>query len=134
MSLTSGEVAALAGQATGFVPATTDVHIAPHTDDDPYRWGSASWQVRFVPEGGGSVSLVVSADGSAAEALARMLDQLSEYGPEQGALWGQAIPACPGHRHAARVEVDGGEVVLVCPDTQEPMLRVQPVGAEPPSR
>jgi hypothetical protein len=121
VTLTDGDVAVLARQAVDLFDPTLAVNIVPSDPVDPYRWGQRSW---LVVAGPGSVEIGEGEDG--AEVLARILDQLSEYGSEDERHWGRAFPACPGHPHPARIEVDGPDVVLRCPDTEDAVGRIRP--------
>ena len=121
MSLTDGDVALLARQAVDLLDPESAVHIDPADPVDPYRLGSQSWLVRTPVAG-----VYVSAADSAAEVLARLIDQMSEYGSESAPFWGRAFPACPGHRHPAQVAVDGAEVVLRCPQSVHEVARIRP--------
>jgi hypothetical protein len=128
MTLHDGDVAVLAQQAAGLLPVPAEARIVPHTSNDPYRWdpGTASWRVRFEFAPGGALDIGIEATMSPVDALWRLIDQLSEYGSEQSGLWGQAIPACPGHPHPAQVTVDGNEVGLTCPELGVVVARIRP--------
>ena len=121
MSLTDGDVALLARQAADLLDPASDVRIEPADPVDPYRFGSQSWVVRTPVANVGA-----SAEDSAAELLARLVDQMSAYGDEAAPFYGRAFPACPGHRHPARAVVDGSEVVLRCPETDHEVARIRP--------
>jgi hypothetical protein len=118
MSLTDGDVALLARQVVDLLDPNVDIQIDPATDDDPYRWGQHTWQVRvLLPERAFDIRLVATM--SAAEAIEALVDGLSGT-DETRQFRDQAFPPCPGHPHAARLEETGaGELVLRCPETHE---------------
>ena len=72
MSLTDGDVAALARQAVDRRDPDLDVNIAPADPVDPYRRGAAAWTV----SAGGHSSYISSAM-SADEALTRLVADLT---------------------------------------------------------
>jgi hypothetical protein len=121
VTLTDGDVAALARQAVDLFDPELAIRIDPGDPVDPYRWGRTSWLVDA-----GVVGVEVTTQDSPADALARLLDQLSEHGSEGERFWGRAFPTCPGHPHPARVEVDGSDVVFRCPDTGDTVARIRP--------
>lgn len=45
MSLTDGDIAALARQAVDEVDPYADIQIAPSDPVDPYRWDTRAWSV-----------------------------------------------------------------------------------------
>jgi hypothetical protein len=122
VSLTDGDVAVLARQAADLVDPEWDVNIAPSDQADPYRWGSRSWLVHLDD----AASVYLYEADEPAEALARLLDTLSNDVSETEQFWGVPFPACPGHRHPALIRVVGGEVVLHCPDTDNAVRRITP--------
>lgn len=121
MTLTDGDVAALARQAAALVgpDVVATVSATARTDGLSGR----AWEVDLL----GLVALEVLEDTPGAEVLARLVDQVTEYGTEQPRLWGQAFPPCPGHRHPAGVDVAGSDVVMRCPATGAEVGRVTPV-------
>jgi hypothetical protein len=125
VTLTDGDVAALAGQAADLVEASLEVRIAPDAGDDPYRWGAHSWTVHFDSDGRDGVAVWLSAAESPVAALARLIGALDGLS-ETRRFWGRALPACPGHPHPARVDVESGAVVLRCPVSGQTVRRVRP--------
>jgi hypothetical protein len=121
VTLTDGDVAALARQAVDLLDPRISIRIDPDAADDPYRWGRRSWLVETAV-----FQVYVSEADEASEALARMLEAMSGEitDPEHGSA--RAFPTCPGHVHPARVAVDGRDVVFRCPDTDEVVARVRP--------
>jgi len=69
MTLSDGDVAALARQAVDRRDPDLDIEIVPADSVDPYRWGPAAWT---VSAGGG----YLTADMSAEEALAKLIADL----------------------------------------------------------
>ena len=56
-------------------------------------------------------------------------DQLQDqFFPESAGAWGEARPACPGHRHPAQAETVDGEAVWVCPKDRRTIARVGQYG------
>jgi hypothetical protein len=121
VTLTDGDVAALARQAVDLLDPDIEIRIDPKDPVDPYRFGAQSWLIHTF-----GVDVYASAADSYAETLARIIDQLSEYGSESERFWGRAIPPCPGHSHPARVTVEEPVVVLRCPDTGDVVARIRP--------
>ncbi len=123
MPLTDGAVAVLAQQAAEQIGTKVDVRVQPSTEDDPYRWSGhgRGWTVHIDP----GVEVWISADASPVAALAELVDHLDDAS-ETEQYWGRAVPACPGHQHRARVEIDGTDVVLRCPESGEVVRRITP--------
>jgi hypothetical protein len=121
VTLTDGDVVALARQAVDLFDPELAINIDPADPVDPYRWGKNSWRIVA-----GAIAVDVGGSDSPAETLARLLDQFSEYGSEDERFWGRAFPRCPGHQHPARVTVEEPDVVLRCPDTDEVVGRIRP--------
>jgi hypothetical protein len=121
MTLTAGDVAALARQAVDLFDPDLEIRIDPEDPVDPYRFGAHSWLIRTA-----AVDVYVTAADSYAETLARIIDQLSEHGSENELFWGRAFPPCPGHPHPAQVVVEEPDVVLRCPDTDDEVGRIRP--------
>jgi hypothetical protein len=71
MTLSDGDVAALARQAVDRRDPDLDIEIVPADSVDPYRWGPAAWTV----SAGGATSHL-TADMSAKEALAKLIADL----------------------------------------------------------
>jgi hypothetical protein len=67
VTLSDGDVAALARQVVDGHDPDLDVRIVPADPVDPYRWGTAAWLVSA-----GDASSYISADMSADEALAKL--------------------------------------------------------------
>ncbi len=72
MSLTDGDVAALARQAVDQSNPDADVRIAPADPIDPYRWESRAWTV----SSGGKSSYITATMG-VDEALAKLVADLT---------------------------------------------------------
>jgi hypothetical protein len=72
VTLSDGEVAAMARQAVDRGDRDLDVRIVPADPVDPYRWGAAAWTV----SAGGATSYI-TADMSAEEALAKLISDLN---------------------------------------------------------
>jgi hypothetical protein len=72
MSLTDGDVAALARQAVDQSNPDAEVHIAPADPVDPYRWEARAWTV----SAGGKSSYITSSM-SVDEALAKLVTDLT---------------------------------------------------------
>jgi hypothetical protein len=134
MGLTDGEVGALATHVAGVITAwlpdnqRVDVRISPTGGDDPYRWSDAGagWTVYFDvgPGRDDTIAIRLSVEDSPGWALFRLVDGLDELS-ETERYRGVAFPACaPGHRHPARVALDGADVVLRCPQTGELVQRI----------
>jgi hypothetical protein len=71
MSLTDGDIAALARQVVDQRDPDLDIQIAPADPVDPYRWDAAAWTV----SAGGRTSYL-SSNLSADEALAKLTADL----------------------------------------------------------
>ena len=71
MTLSDGDVAALARQVVDRRDPALDIEIVPADPVDPYRWGTAAWTVTA----GGATSYV-TANMSADEALAKLAEDL----------------------------------------------------------
>jgi hypothetical protein len=121
VTLTDGDVAVLARQAVDLFDPEIAINIDPADPVDPYRFGTNSWRVVA-----GWVSVHVSSADRAADVVAQILDQLSEYGSETERFWGRAFPPCPGHPHPADITIEEPDVVLRCPDTGDEVARIRP--------
>lgn len=127
MTLTPGDVAALARQAVDMVSLDIDVNVDPESLDDPYRMGSSSWLVWPLVDKSQDFAIRLSSNMNPDEALGRLIDGLSGGVSETRRFWGVPFPACPGHPHPALVgEPTGETVTLVCPATQGIVAEVQP--------
>jgi len=73
MSLTDGDIAALARQAVDQHDPDAEVHITPADPVDPYRWEGAAWTV----SAGGRTSYL-TASMTSDEALAKLVADLNE--------------------------------------------------------
>ena len=73
MSLTDGDVAALAREAVDRRDPRLEVQIDPAGQDDPYRWGVSAWIVRA-----GGASSYITADMTWREALDKLVEDLSD--------------------------------------------------------
>ncbi len=71
MTLSDGDVAALARQVVDVRDPDLDVTITPSEQDDPYRWGTAAWTVSA-----GGASSYLTANMSTDEALATLTADL----------------------------------------------------------
>jgi hypothetical protein len=72
VTLTDGDLAALAREAVDRRDPDLQIHIEPADPVDPYRWESAAWMVRA----GGASSYIV-ASMSAQEALEKLVRDLA---------------------------------------------------------
>jgi hypothetical protein len=72
VSLSDGDVAALARQAVDRRDPDLDVRIEPADPVDPYRWDTAAWTVSA-----GGLSSYITASMSADEALAKLVADLN---------------------------------------------------------
>jgi hypothetical protein len=72
MSLSDGDVAALARQAVDQRDPDLEIHIVPADPVDPYRWDGAAWTVTA-----GGASSYIRASMSPDEALAKLMADLS---------------------------------------------------------
>jgi hypothetical protein len=122
VTLSDGDVAALARQAVDLLDPESAINIEPADPVDPYRLGAQSWLVRTS-----LVDVYINSADTAASTLARIIDQMSEYGSETEKFWGRAFPRCPGHRHPATVVVEEPFVVFRCPDTGDEVARIRPL-------
>lgn len=127
MSLSDGDVAALAGQAVDMLAPGIDIEIEPAAGDDPYRRGRRSWSIWPRIDGRRSFGISLNNAMSPVEALAHLIDRLGQYAAEQKDAWGKPFPACPGHAHPAQVSESTPEaVVLRCPETREIVAQIRP--------
>ncbi|MDT4906679.1 MAG: hypothetical protein QOH52_4695 [Pseudonocardiales bacterium] len=126
MTLSDGDVALLARQAVDLFAPDIEIDIVPEDPVDPYRWGAQAWLVWPLIDDRRSVGIRVAGSASPSEALAHLLDQLSEYGSATKRHWGVPFPSCPGHGHPADVTAEDGDVVLRCPDTGDEVGRIRP--------
>jgi hypothetical protein len=72
VTLSDGDVAALARQVVDRRDPEVDIEIVPADPVDPYRWGTAAWTV----SAGGATSYI-TANMSADEALAKLTEDLN---------------------------------------------------------
>lgn len=127
MTLSDPEVAVLARQAVDLLDPGLAIDIEPRGGTDPYRFGPAAWTVWPLIDGHRAFGMGIDARMTPAEALARMIDVLSEYSSESSRFWSAAFPGClPGHRHPSDVDAEADEVVLRCPATREVIDRIRP--------
>lgn len=125
--LTDPQVAVLARQAVDLLDPQVAIEIEPRDGDDPYRFGAGAWVAWPLLDGHRAFGMGVDAGMTPAEALARMVDILSEYSSESSRFWSAAFPGClSGHRHPSGVEAAEDEVVLRCPATHEVVDRIRP--------
>jgi hypothetical protein len=73
VTLSDGDVAALARQVVDRRHPEVDIEIVPADPVDPYRWGTAAWTV----SAGGATSYI-TANMSADEALAKLTEDLNQ--------------------------------------------------------
>jgi hypothetical protein len=124
--LTDGDVAVLSRQAVDLLGPDVDVEITPSGADDPYRWGRQSWLVWPRVDGARAFGIRLHSGLSPAQALAALLDGLSDEVSETRRFWGEPFPRCPGHAHPARVAAEAGEVVESCPHSAAVVARIAP--------
>ncbi|MEO9138731.1 MAG: hypothetical protein ABI345_06645 [Jatrophihabitans sp.] len=127
--LEDGDVAILAGQAVDLLAEDIDVRVDPVTSADPYRWGGSQageWVVWPLVDGHRSFGIDVTADLTPPQALAHLLEGLSNDASETRRFWGVAFPACPGHPHQAEIAEEADEVVLRCPKSGKEIRRIRP--------
>jgi hypothetical protein len=72
VTLSDGDVAALARQVVDRRDPAVDIEIVPADPVDPYRWGTAAWTV----SAGGATSYI-TANMSADEVLAKLTEDLN---------------------------------------------------------
>jgi hypothetical protein len=127
MSLTDGDVAALARQAVDLLDPDLDIAIKPVDPSDPYRWGRQAWIVEpLIDDEYRRLGIHLDSGHTPVEALQHLIDHLDEAS-ETKTFWGQAFPRCvPGHVHPAQVEADSSAVVLRCPQTSQVVQRLVP--------
>jgi hypothetical protein len=127
MSLTDPEVAVLARQAVDLLDPGVALDIEPRDQNDPYGFGLDAWTAWPLIDGHRAFGMGVDSSMTPAEALARMIDVLSEYSSESSRFWGAAFPGClPGHAHPSAVDAEADEVVLRCPSTHAVVERIRP--------
>ena len=73
VTLSDGDVAALARQVVDRRHPEVDIEIVPADPVDPYRWGTAAWTV----SAGGATSYI-TANMSVDEALAKLTEDLNQ--------------------------------------------------------
>jgi hypothetical protein len=73
VTLSDGDVAALARQVVDRRDPAVDIEIVPADPVDPYRWGTVAWTV----SAGGATSYI-TANMSADEALAKLTEDLNQ--------------------------------------------------------
>lgn len=128
MALSDPEVAMLARQAVDMLDPDLDIRIDPEASHDPYGLGAHAWLVTPVIDRLPRFGIHVYSGMTPVQALANLLDGLSENVSESGRFWGRAFPPCPRHTHPAQVEdgANASEVVLRCPSTGEVVDRIAP--------
>ena len=72
VSLSDGDIAALAREAVDHKDPNLDVHISPRGPDDPYRLGAEAWTV----SAGGATSYI-TASMTWREALEKLIQDLA---------------------------------------------------------
>jgi hypothetical protein len=75
MTLSDGDVAALARQVVDGIDPDLDIRIRPADPVDPYRFGATAWTVTA-----GDASSYVTSHMSGAEALAKLTADLGRSG------------------------------------------------------
>jgi hypothetical protein len=74
---------------------------------------------------GWTIAVTVSLDSPAEDLKATLADALQDqFFPESTAAWGEARPACLGHRHPASVDVIDGVAIWCCPEDGRQLGRV----------
>jgi hypothetical protein len=128
VALTDGDVAALARQAVDLLDPEIPIDVEPADSVDPYRWGRQAWLVWPLVDAGRAFGIYLYSEQTPVEALAHLVDQLSNDVSETERFWGQPFPPCAaGHRHPAEIdEVENSTVVLRCPRTGEVVRRLVP--------
>lgn len=126
VTLSDGDVAALARQAVDLLGPDIAIDLEPDAGDDPYRRGPRSWLVYPLIDKSRFFGIHVESGATPADSLAHLLDQLSENAGETERFWGLAFPPCPVHPHPAAVSAEGDAVVLSCPDTGAEVGRIRP--------
>ncbi len=125
--LTDGDTSALARQALDLLDPRAGLRVAP----DPGYWpvrsgGTRSWSVWPQIEGCGRFGVPVPAAAAPVQVLAELVSEIGRRIAESPDYPGAPFPVCPGHDHAASVAIDGAEVVLSCPDSDEEVGRITP--------
>ncbi|HEY3738136.1 MAG TPA: hypothetical protein VGL26_11920 [Jatrophihabitans sp.] len=128
MTLTAGDVAALARQAVDLLAEDVDVKLEPQSSgDDPYRMAGSTWVVWPLIDGERRFGIWIQSSSTAVEVLARLIDGLSNDASETTRFWGQPFPLCPGHPHPAKISETTGEVVVLrCPATKDIVAQIRP--------
>lgn len=131
-SLHDSVVASLARQAVELLAGGIRIDVEPEAIQNSYGFGVRRWVVWPLIDGARDFGISLESALSPVQALARLVDTLSEYSSETTRWWGVAFPACPGHAHPARTSVDDrtrpAAVVLTCPDSGVEVRRVTPLG------
>lgn len=127
--LEDGDVAILAGQAVDLLAEDIDVQVDPVSSTDPYRWSgqkAGEWFVWPLIDHRRSFSITVTSDMTPTQALAHLIDGLSNDASQSTRFRGIAFPACPGHSHQAEIVAEADEVVLRCPESGDEIRRIRP--------
>jgi hypothetical protein len=81
VTLTDGDVAALARQAVDAVDPTIDISIEPADPVDPYRWNTQAWLVWPLLDGHRSFSVYLDSGLTPDEALDRLAAEIRRNRP-----------------------------------------------------
>ncbi len=113
------EVDALARQAVDLLAPEAHLTITETPRSNAYVYPQATggdhglWRVSVTIAPGNSATVGVDPTSSPAAALGDLIVELGAACHHR--FRGRPFPECPGHNHAAQVEVDGGVVLLRCP-------------------
>ncbi len=78
VTLSDGDIAALAQQAADLVEVGLPIHIAPGANDDPYRWGGHGWTVTIRVTDRDTRRIWIPADATAESARQLLLAHLPD--------------------------------------------------------
>lgn len=103
-------------------PTPLDLEIGFFEDPDWPGHGT----VLFQPQGesGGFGVGVPTGAGSEIEILILLAEGLQDNLSELDQAWGQARPACPGHKHPAAAQEHSGEAWWACPRDGRLLARI----------
>jgi len=124
------EINTLARQAVDLLIPQAHLTIEETPRSNAYVYPQATggdhglWRVRVTIAPGNSCVLGLDSRWSPATALGNLIDELSAAC--HGEFRGRFFPDCPGHDHPAATKVDGGVVVLQCPDGRGENARLIP--------
>lgn len=131
VTLSDGDVATLSRQAVDLLDPQIPIDVEPADSADPYRWGRRGWLVWPLVDGARTFGIYLNSGQSPVDALAHLVDQLSNDVSETARFWGVAFPPCLStHPHPAVVDdddrADAAAVLLRCPHTGEVARRLVP--------